>query len=160
MQFRMQFPMQLRPLPFRQFRPLSFLLFSLLAGCTSSTAPSFLAVLRVQSSEPSYVLAASTPPRFTFRHHGGPDIVISGCPEAPSAILERKDETGKWVEEATRGIICLGIYTVQVDTLSAGEEREFTMPAWRAGRYRLRVLAGPSPGRPERTVLSNEFDVQ
>ena len=130
-----------------------------LSACSSPTAAVMRANLSAVSDHATYVLAEGAVPAITLRHHGGPAVVISGCPAAPAAVLERRQEAG-WDEEATSGIICLGIYTLKTDTLRAGSTRTFPFAAHRRGRYRVRVLIGPEVGAPQRTVLTNEFDVQ
>lgn len=130
----------------------------LLLGCGSPVSLTDRAALLVESDAASYELADKAVPSFTLEHGGGPDVVISGCPEAPSAILERETPAG-WTEEGSRGLICAATQTLQVDTLASGESRTFQMAAWRTGTYRIRVLIGRSAAAPERTLLSNEFDV-
>ena len=130
-----------------------------LSACSSPTAAVMRADLSAVSDHATYVLADGAVPAITLRHDGGPAVVISGCPEAPAAVLERRDETG-WAEEATSGIICPGIYTLETDTLRGGASRTFSFAAYRRGRYRVRVLVGPDPGAPQRSVLTNEFEVQ
>lgn len=132
---------------------------AVLSACSSPTAAVMRANLSAVSDHVTYVLAEGTVPAITLRHYGGPAVVIAGCPEAPAAVLERRDEAG-WDEEATSGIVCPGIYSLETDTLRAGSSRTFHFAPYRRGRYRVRVLIGPDVGAPQRTVLTNEFDVQ
>jgi len=134
------------------------LLLSPLAACESPASPATHTSLLIETSQPSYSLAEGSAAVITMRHHGGPPVVVSGCPSAPSAILERR-AADSWTQEATRGMICPGIYTTQVDTVGDGETRQFSMAPWRSGHYRVRVLIGTSASSPEWTILSNEFDV-
>ena len=129
------------------------------SACSSPTAAVMRANLSAGSDHATYVLAEGAAPAITLRHDGGPAVVISGCPAAPAAVLERREEAG-WDEEATSGIICPGIYTLETDTLRAGSTTTFPFAAYRRGRYRVRVLIGPDVAAPQRSVLTNEFDVQ
>lgn len=130
----------------------------LLTACDGATSPVLRAALRADSDRSTYVLTVGPPPAITLHHTGGPAVVISGCPEAPSAILERRTATA-WAEEATRGMLCLATLESERVTLAPGQARTFAVAPWRAGTYRVRVLIGPSALDPQRTILSNEFDV-
>lgn len=129
------------------------------AGCSVATSPALEAVLTAASDRATYALAEGAEPEITLQHGGGPAVVLAGCPAPPAAILERRGAQG-WGQEATRGVLCQAIYTTTLDTLSAGSARTFPIVVTRAGTYRVRVLVGPDPGLPQRSVLSNEFDVQ
>lgn len=158
-QFRELFPKQFRRQFRKQFRKLFRVpLLAPLLACGSPSSPPSRAALLVESGMPSYELEGKASPTFTLRHEGGAQVVISGCPEAPSAILERQAESG-WTDEATRGMVCPSVYQLQVDTLTDGESRHFALAPWRHGRYRVRVIIGASAASPERTILSNEFDM-
>ena len=132
---------------------------AVLSACSSPTGAVLRANLSAVSDHATYVLAEGAVPAITLRHQGGPAVVISACIEAPAAVLERREETG-WSQEASRGIMCPGIYTTDTDTLRAGSSRTFSFAAYRRGTYRVRVLIGPDVGVPQRTVLTNEFEVQ
>jgi hypothetical protein len=132
---------------------------AVLSACSIPTAAVMRADLSAVSDHATYVLAEGAAAAITLRHHGGPAVVISGCPEAPAAVLERRAATG-WAGETTRGITCLGIYTMETDTVRGGASRTFSFTASRPGTYRVRVLIGTDPGAPQRSVLTNEFDVQ
>lgn len=129
------------------------------AGCSIATSPAMDAVLSATSEHATYMLADAPQPQVALQHGGGPAVVLGGCPAPPAAILERKGALG-WGQEATTGVICQAIYTVSLDTLRAGAVRHFRVGVSRAGTFRVRVLIGPDPAAPQRTVLSNEFDVR
>lgn len=128
-------------------------------GCSIATSPALDAVLSAVSEHPTYALADAPQPQVTLQHGGGPAIVLSGCPEAPAAILERRGAQG-WMQEGTRGVFCQAVYTMELDTITAGAARQFRIGVSRAGTFRVRVLIGPDPAAPQRTVLTNEFEVQ
>lgn len=132
---------------------------AVLAACSSPTAAVMRANLGAVSDHATYVLAEGAVAAITLRHDGGPAVVVSGCPEAPAAVLERREAAG-WSEEASRGIVCLGIYGTETDTLRGGTSRTFAFTAYRRGTYRVRVLIGHDVAAPQRSVLTNEFDVR
>lgn len=144
--------------PLRVFMSVGIAL-AVLSGCSSPTAAVMRADLSAVTDHATYVLAQGAVPAITLRHNGGPAVVVSACMEAPAAVLERREAAG-WTQAATRGIICLGIYTPDTDTLRAGMSRTISFNIHQTGRYRARVLIGSDVGAPQRTVLTNEFDVQ
>lgn len=134
-------------------------LLALSGGCSVATSPALDAVLSAASERSTYLLSDDPQPQVTLQHGGGPAVVLSGCPESPAAILERRGAEG-WVQEGTRGLLCQAIYTMELDTVRAGGTRQFRVGVTRAGTFRVRVLIGPEPAAPQRTVLTNEFEVQ
>lgn len=113
-------------------------------------------VLRTEQAEYSIQDAREGKIGLVLLNAGTTPLMMTGCPTAPDAHLERFDEG--WPEPS--GSICLGIYTVDFITLAPGESRSFSSSAYQAGRYRIRVPLGADADGHARAVFSNEFIVR
>jgi len=92
---------------------------------------------------------------FELRVHnvGTRPVLLSGCPDAPSFIVERSDGD-RWSEFSSFNVVCLAIYTQKSLIIVPGDSMVRRVDVTQRGTFRARVYVGPDWGRPLQVLTS------
>jgi len=91
-----------------------------------------------------------------LENHGNASVLLSGCPNPPSVVVEEWDGS-EWRDVLKIGIICETTAGRRVIEFGPGEWIEFEIGLRYPGWYRLSLLVGTDPDRPTSVVHSNQF---
>jgi hypothetical protein len=142
-------------LPIRRFRPYALAGVAAVAlACGDPAGPQ--PALHVATDRAHYARGAVV--RVTVENVGGKAVALSGCPQPPSAYLER--HAGRqWDATLQFGILCSAIYRTETVALAPGERLAFSFDMPDAGAFRVRVLGGVDLRYPDAVGVSRPFTV-
>lgn len=91
-----------------------------------------------------------------LENSGDEAVILAGCPEAPSFIVEKWDDDS-WREEMARGFDCPAILSEHLMELDPGEWLEIRLFLRDPGWYRVYLPVGPNRDFPDAILYSNQF---
>lgn len=80
-------------------------------------------------------------------------VLLSGCPDAPSFVVERRDGE-RWSESTSFNVMCIAILTPKTLALAPGDTVVRRVDVAQRGTFRARLYVGPDYGRPQRVLTS------